>query len=61
MTWRYVGLNDFLSIFIATVTATFVLMLFMLLSWDLPLSGFSKRVVRADGIKTLFLIARPGG
>ena len=31
MTWRYVGLYDFLSIFIATVTATFVLMLSMLL------------------------------
>jgi FlaA1/EpsC-like NDP-sugar epimerase len=58
MTWRYVGLYDFLSIFIATVTATFVLMLAMLLPWDLPLSGFSKRVVLADGIITLFLISR---
>ena len=33
MTWRYVGLYDFLSIFIATVTATFVLMLFVILPW----------------------------
>jgi FlaA1/EpsC-like NDP-sugar epimerase len=57
MTWRYVGLYDFLSIFIATVTATFVLMLSMLLPVDLPLSGFSKRVVLADGIITLFLIS----
>jgi len=31
MTWRYVGLYDLLSIFIATVIATFVLMLFVLL------------------------------
>jgi FlaA1/EpsC-like NDP-sugar epimerase len=31
MTWRYVGLYDFLSIFIATVIATSVLMLFVLL------------------------------
>jgi len=58
MTWRYVGLYDFLSVFIATATATFVLMLAMLLPWDLPLSGFSKRVVLADGIITLFLISR---
>jgi len=81
MTWRYVGLYDFLSIFIATVTATFVLMLGVLLPGncgdtilnsgefrscpqifgflpvDLPLSGFSKRVVLADGIITLFLIS----
>ena len=81
MTWRYVGLYDFLSIFIATVVATSVLMLavflpgncgdtilnsvefrscpqiFGLLPWDLPLSGFSKRVVLADGIITLFLIS----
>ncbi len=81
MTWRYVGLYDFLSIFIATVVATFVLMLFVILPgncgdtilnsgefrscpqifgflpWDLPLSGFSKRVVLADGIITLFLIS----
>ncbi len=42
---------------LATVTATFVLMLAMLLPWDLPLSGFSKRVVLADGIITLFLIS----
>ncbi|MBU1185066.1 MAG: hypothetical protein KJ663_07800, partial [Proteobacteria bacterium] len=77
MTWRYVGLYDFLSIFIATVTATFVLMLFVILPGNLgdtiltsgefrsfpqnflflPLSGFSKRVVLADGIITLFLIS----
>jgi FlaA1/EpsC-like NDP-sugar epimerase len=57
MTWRYVGLYDFLSIFIATVVATFVLMLFVILPWDLPLSGFSKRVVLADGVITLFLIS----
>jgi len=81
MTWRYVGLYDFLNIFIATVTATSVLMLFVilpgncgdtilnsgefrscpqifgLLPWDLPLSGFSKRVILADGIITLFLIS----
>jgi FlaA1/EpsC-like NDP-sugar epimerase len=57
MTWRYVGLYDFLSIVIATVTATAVLMLSMLLPWDLPLSGFAKRVVLADGIITLFLIS----
>jgi FlaA1/EpsC-like NDP-sugar epimerase len=81
MTWRYVGLYDFLNIFIATVTATAVLMLavflpencgdtilnsgefrscpqiFGLLPWDLPLSGFSKRVILADGIITLFLIS----
>jgi len=55
MTWRYVGLYDFLSIFAATVIATFVLMLFVLLPVDLPLSGFSKGVVLADGIITLFL------
>ena len=81
MTWRYVGLYDFLSIFIATVVATVVLILavflpgncgdtilnsgefrscpqiFGFLPWDLPLSGFSKRVVLADGIITLFLIS----
>jgi len=55
MTWRYVGLYDLLSIFAATVIATFVLMLSVLLPVDLPLSGFSKRVVLADGIVTLFL------
>jgi len=55
MTWWYVGLYDFLRIFIATVIATFVLMLSVLPPWDLPLSGFSKRVVLADGIITLFL------
>jgi FlaA1/EpsC-like NDP-sugar epimerase len=55
MTWRYVGLYDFLSIFIATAIATFLLMLFVILPWDLPLSGFSKRVVLADGIITFFL------
>ena len=42
MTWRYVGLYDFLSIFIATVIATSLLMLSVLLPVDLPLSGFSK-------------------
>jgi FlaA1/EpsC-like NDP-sugar epimerase len=81
MTWRYVGLYDFLSIFIATVVATSVLMLFVilpgncgdtilnsgefrsctqifgLLPKNLSLSGFSKRVVLADGIITLFLIS----
>ncbi|MFH2120464.1 MAG: polysaccharide biosynthesis protein [Pseudomonadota bacterium] len=57
MTWRYVGLYDFLSIFIATVVATAVLMLGVLLPWDLPLSGFAKRVVLADGIITFFLIS----
>ena len=35
MTWRYVGLYDFLSIFIATVVATFVLMLFVILPGNL--------------------------
>jgi FlaA1/EpsC-like NDP-sugar epimerase len=55
MTWRYVGLYDFLNIFIATVIATFLLMLSVLLPVDLPLSGFSKRVVLADGIITFFL------
>jgi len=39
------------------VTGTSVLMLFVILPWDLPLSGFSKRVVLADGIITLFLIS----
>jgi len=57
MTWRYVGLYDFLSIFIATVIATSLLMLSVLLPVDLPLSGFSKGVVLADGIITLFLIS----
>jgi len=57
MTWRYVGLYDFLSIFVATVVGTFVLMLGVLLPWDLPLSGFAKRVVLADGIITFFLIS----
>jgi FlaA1/EpsC-like NDP-sugar epimerase len=57
MTWRYVGLYDFLSIFIATVIATFVLMLLAVLPIDLPLSGFSKRVILADGVITLFLIS----
>ena len=57
MSWRYVGLYDFRSIFIATLGATFVLMLFVILPWDLPLFGFSKRVVLADGIITLFLIS----
>jgi len=57
ITWRYVGLYDFLSIFIAAVVATFVLMLGVILPLDLPLSGFSKRVVLADGIITLFLIS----
>jgi FlaA1/EpsC-like NDP-sugar epimerase len=57
MTWRYVGLYDFLSIFIATVTGTFVLMLLVILPLDLPLSGFSKRVVLADGIITFFMIS----
>ena len=57
MTWRYVGLYDLLSIFAATVIATFVLMLFVLLHVDLPLSGFSKGVVLADGIITVFLIS----
>jgi len=57
MTWRYVGMYDLLSIFAATVIATFVLMLFVLLPVDLPLSGFSKGVVLADGIITVFLIS----
>jgi FlaA1/EpsC-like NDP-sugar epimerase len=57
MSWRYVGLYDFLSVFIATVVGTFVLMLGVLLPWDLPLSGFAKRVVLADGIITFFLIS----
>jgi FlaA1/EpsC-like NDP-sugar epimerase len=57
MSWRYVGLYDFRSIFIATLGATFVLMLFVILPWDLPIFGFSKRVVLADGIITLFLIS----
>src|SRR4030042_4903428 len=57
MTWRYVGLYDFLSIFIATVIAMFILMFSTLLPMDLPLSGFSKRIILADGIITLFLIS----
>ena len=57
MTWRYVGLYDFLSIFIATAIATFLLMLALFLPVDLPLSGFAKRVVLADGIITFFLIS----
>jgi UDP-N-acetyl-D-glucosamine 4,6-dehydratase len=57
MTWRYVGLYDFLSIFITTVTATIVLMLSILLPVDLPLSGFSQRVFLADGVIALFLIS----
>jgi hypothetical protein len=44
LTWRYVGLYDFLSIFIATVIATSLLMLSVLLPVDLPLSGFTKGV-----------------
>jgi len=31
MTWRYVGLYDFLSLLIAAVIGTFVLMLFVIL------------------------------
>jgi len=57
MTWRYVGLYDFLSIFIATVIATSLLMLSVLLPVDLPLSGFSTRVILADGIITLFPVS----
>ena len=57
MTWRYVGLYDLLSISAATVIAAFLLMLSVLLPVDLPLSGFSKGVVLADGIITLFLIS----
>jgi FlaA1/EpsC-like NDP-sugar epimerase len=57
MTWRYVGLYDFLSIFAVTVIAAFLLMLSVLLPVNLPLTGFSKRVVLADGIITLFLIS----
>jgi FlaA1/EpsC-like NDP-sugar epimerase len=55
MTWRYVGLYDLLSIFAATVIATSLLMLSVILPVDLPLSGFSKGVVLADGVIALSL------
>lgn len=77
LTWRYVGLYDFLTIFIATILSTTVLMLIVILPGNygdallnsgelrsfpldflfLPLLGFAKRVVLADGIITFFLVS----
>ncbi|MEN6317421.1 MAG: nucleoside-diphosphate sugar epimerase/dehydratase [Syntrophaceae bacterium] len=60
ITWRFIGLYDLLNIALAIMFAGFflvVLSLYHYPSFELPLTGFPKRVIFADCVFSLFLIS----
>ena len=57
ITWRYVGLFDLFNLFNAFVLSTFIIMMLAIAPVNTPLAGFSKRIILADGVISLFFIA----
>jgi len=60
MTWRFVGLYDFLNLTLALVLSNLFLVVLSIptsLFTNLVITGFPKRILFADGVISLFLIA----
>jgi len=60
MTWRFVGLYDFLNLTLALVLSGLFLVVLSIptsLFTNLVITGFPKRILFADGVISLFLIA----
>jgi FlaA1/EpsC-like NDP-sugar epimerase len=60
MSWRYVGINDLLNIFLALFLSELLLIVISIpnsILPSMPITGFPKRVFFIDGTVSLFLIA----
>lgn len=57
ITWRYVGLFDLFNLFNAFVLSTFIILVLAIAPVDTLLTGFSKRIILADGVISLFFIS----